>query len=73
MYVFLIYFGSAVFYKIDVLNYLRITALENQNVMYVDTNKVTKTYLCLFHVVKQLGLIASHFLDQQLSPLFALQ
>lgn len=40
MYVFLIYFGSAVFYKIDVLNYLRITALENQNVMYVDTNKV---------------------------------
>lgn len=41
--------------------------------MYVDTNKVTKIYLCLFHVVEQLGVIASHFLDQQLRPLFALQ
>jgi len=41
--------------------------------MYIDTNKVTKIYLSLFHVVEQLGLIPSRFLDQRLSLLLALQ
>lgn len=40
--------------------------------MYIDTNKVTKICSSLFHVVKQLGLRACHFLHQRLSPLLAL-
>lgn len=43
--------------------------MENLNVMYIAINKVTKIYLSLFHVVEQLGLIASYFLDQRLSHL----